>query len=418
MILKLHNQRLQTVEEIRAFLCGTASFDFEPQSRKEAYTWMRDSLRQLRYATLGKAERGVVRAYLQKVTGRSRSQVTRLIRQYRDTGGIRDRRGRPANAFRRRYTEADVAALAALDTLHGNLSGPATRKLCERAWELDGNVRYQRLATISNGHLYTLRKTRHYRHRRRRFEKTRGTRVRIGERRKPRAGGRPGFLRIDTVHQGDLDGVKGVYHINAVDEVTQWQVAVSVEKISENYLLPALQQLLQAFPFVILGCHSDNGSEYINRRVARLLEKLRIEQTRSRPGKSNDNALVESKNGAIIRKQLGYTHISQRFAGPVNDFLLGVLTPYLNYHRPCLFAEQQIDACGKRTRRYPYRLVRTPYEKLCSLPDRVHYLKPGTTLEHLDALSTEVSDNEAARRVKEARHTLFQQLNTTRNHAA
>lgn len=418
MILNMHSHRLKTVEEIRSFLSGATTFDFEPQSRKEAYRWVRDSLRQLRYSSLGKADRGAVREYLQKVTGLSRAQVTRLIRQYQETGGIRDRRGRPANAFTRRYTEEDAIALAKMDALHGDPCGPAARKLCERAWQLDGDARYERLAKISNGHLYNLRKTRCYKSRRRRYEKTRPTRVGIGERRKPRPEGRPGFLRIDTVHQGDLDGVKGVYHINAVDEVTQWQVAVSVEKISESYLLPALDRLLDAFPFVILGFHSDNGSEYINRRVAWLLGKLRAEQTRSRPGKSNDNALVEGKNGSVIRKHMGYEHISQRFAGPVNDFLLGVLTPYLNYHRPCLFAEERIDPKGKRTRRYPYDLVMTPWEKLRSLPDAAQYLKPGVTLEGLDAISREVSDNEAARRVKKARGKLFQLFNTTRNHAA
>ncbi len=414
MILKLHNKRPQTVEEIRSFLNGATTFDFEPQSRQAAYERVQGRLRTLRYPSLGRADRGTVRAYLQKVTGLSRAQVTRLIRQYRDTGGIRDRRGKPVRPFPRRYTEADVIALAKMDTLHGNLSGPATRKLCERAWALDGDAAYERLATISNGRLYNLRKTRCYRGRRRRFEKTRPKRVRIGERRKPRAEGRPGCLRIDTVHQGDLDGIKGVYHINAVDEVTQWQVAVSVEKISESYLLPALEQLLEAFPFEVLGFHSDNGSEYINQRVARLLEKLHIEQTRSRPGKSNDNALVEGKNGSVIRKQLGYEHISQRFAGAVNEFLLGALTPCLNYHRPCLFAKERVDNKGKRKKRYPYGLVMPPHEKLRSLPDAEHYLKPGITLKRLDAISREISDNEAALRVNQARRKLF---NTTRNHA-
>ena len=110
MILKLHSQRLQTVEEIRSFLNGATTFDFEPQARKEAYRWVRDSLRQFRYTSLGRADRGAVRNYLQKVTGRSRAQVTRLIRQYRDHGRIRDRRGPPAKPFTRRYTEEDVIA--------------------------------------------------------------------------------------------------------------------------------------------------------------------------------------------------------------------------------------------------------------------------------------------------------------------
>ena len=274
MILKLHTKRLQTVEEIRSFLAGATTFDFEPQSREETYRWVRDSLRQLLYSSLRKADRGAVKEYLQKVTGLSRAQVARLIRQYQETGGIRDHRGRPARPFPRRYKEEDAIALAKMDALHGTLSGPATRKLCERAWEREGDADYERLATISNGHLYNLRKTRCYKSRRRRFEKTRPNRVGIGERRKPRPDGQPGFLRIDTVHQGDLDGVKGVYHINAVDEVTQWEVAVSVEKISEAYLMPALEKLLEAFPFVILGFHSDNGSEYVNKRVAYLQGKF------------------------------------------------------------------------------------------------------------------------------------------------
>ena len=286
MILKMHSHRLQTVEEIRPFLSGATSFDFEPQSRDDTCQWVRDSLRQLRYPSLGKADRGAVKACLEKVTGLSRAQVTRLIRQHRDTGRIRDRRGRPANAFSRRYTEADVATLAKTDALHGNLSGPATRRLCERAWTIDGDPLYERLARLSNGHLYNLRKSHAYRRRRQRFEKTRPTRVKIGERRKPDPGGRPGFLRIDTVHQGDLDGVKGVCHLNAVDEVTQWEVAASVEKISESYLLPVLGRMLDGFPFEIRGFHSDNGSEYVNGQVAGLLEKCSSSRPGAGPGRA------------------------------------------------------------------------------------------------------------------------------------
>jgi len=134
--------------------------------------------------------------------------------------------------------------------------------------------------------------------------------VSIGERRKPDPQGRPGFLRVDTVHQGDWDGAKGVYHINAVDTVTQWQVVGCASKLSEAYLLPVLQAILHQFPFQIVGFHADNGSEYINHTVAGLLEKLRIEFTKSRANRSQDNALVEGKNGAVIRKHIGYGHIA------------------------------------------------------------------------------------------------------------
>ncbi|MES9905680.1 MAG: hypothetical protein ABW168_23775 [Sedimenticola sp.] len=78
---------------------------------------------------------------------------------------------------------------------------------------------------------------------------------------------RLGYIRIDTVHQGDWDGVKGVYHVNAVDEVTQFEGVASVERISERYLIPVLESLIDSFPFIIKGFHADNGSKYINRHV-------------------------------------------------------------------------------------------------------------------------------------------------------
>ena len=135
---------------------------------------------------------------------------------------------------------------------------------------------------------------------------------------------------MDTVHQGDLDGKKGVYHVNAVDEVTQFEIVCSVEKISERYLIPVLEALLEQFPFIVLGFHADNGSEYINQHVAQLLNKLLIELTKSRSRHSNDNALVESKNGAIVRKHLGYSHIPQRWAPLINIFNRDHLNPYIN----------------------------------------------------------------------------------------
>jgi len=74
----------------------------------------------------------------------------------------------------------------------------------------------------------------------------------------------PGYVRIDIVHQGDLSGHEGVYHINVVGEVTQWEIVASVEGISETYLVPVLESMLAQFPFVIRGFHSDNGSEFGN----------------------------------------------------------------------------------------------------------------------------------------------------------
>jgi len=212
------------------------------------------------------------------------------------------------------------------------------------------------------------------------------------------------------VHQSDLDKLKGVYHINAVDEVTQFEMVCSVKKISERYLVPALTQLLEDYPFKIRGFHSDNGSEYVNYTVTKLLDKLRIEFTKSRSRQSNDNALAESKNASVIRKQFGYEHIPQRWAPLLNDFHRRHLNPYLNYHRPCFFPEIRADSKGKQRKIYPYENLMTPYEKLKSLARANQYLKPGLSFATLNQIAHKVSDNQAAEDLQKARQKLFKTI--------
>ena len=199
--------------------------------------------------------------------------------------------------------------LATLDEAHETLSGPAKRRIVEREVELSGRQEYARLATISVAHLYNLRGSQRYRERRLNYIKTRPMKVSIGQRRKPEPQGQPGYLRVDTVHQGDQPGAcpgsKGVFHINVVDEVIQWQVAASVPRISKAYLAPVREAMVRQFPLRIRGFQSDNGSEFIKETVSKLLDKLLIEQTKSRPRRSGTNGLIETKHGAVIRKQIG-----------------------------------------------------------------------------------------------------------------
>jgi len=418
MIVTIHTQGLQTVAQVRAFVEGNEALSFTLTDRAAAYAWMAETLRRFAYARCGRADKGLLRRYLAKVTGLSRAQIARVVRQFLREGRIADRRKGPARPFPRRYTPEDIRLLAETDTLHGRLSGPATRKLCERMFEVFGDARFERLATISNGHLYNLRQHKTYLGTRGKVDKTRAVRVNIGERRKPAPNGQPGYLRVDSVHQGDLDGVKGLYLINAVDEVTQFQCIFAVERISEHVLLPVLKQLLITLPFAIKAFHSDNGSEYINHTVAKLLEKLLIEQTKSRSRKTNDNALAESKNGSTVRKHLGYSHIPRRFAQDVNAFASGILSTYLNYHRPCFFPTEYTDDKGRIRKKYRYQNMRTPYEKLKSLPKAQRFLKHGVTFEQLDAIASECSDNEAAFRLNQARATLFQLINKSQQNAA
>ena len=402
---------LKTIAQLEQFLTGTQPIAFMVASGQvDIYLDIQRTLVKFRYPSLDKRSKGVVMRFLIKITGYSRQQITRLIKQYSDTGKI-ERQQRPYQGFERIYTAEDIRLLASLDERHETLSGPATKKLCERAFTIFKQAPYQRLAGISVAHLYNLRKSKCYLRQRFTFEKTRPKVALIGERKKPRTNGEPGFIRIDTVHQGDQDKQKGVYHINAVDEVTQFEVICTVERISELYLLPAIEQLLDCFPFVIKGFHSDNGSEYINYKVAALLSKLLIEFTKSRSRQSNDNALVESKNGSVIRKLFGYAHIPQHWASLINEFNRNTLFPYINYHRPCYFPKIITDSKGKVKKIYPYEGMMTPYDKLKSIENAKNYLKPDITFEILDKIALSQNDDQAAEQLQKERSQLFKTIN-------
>jgi transposase InsO family protein len=402
--ISVRNGERLSLEQIRAFLEGSDEMEFEAGDRGDVYAWLASTLCQQEYWKQTRETKGLLRRYLIKMTGLSRAQVTRLIGGYRKSGAV-ERKGYRRNRFPRRYTAEDIELLAAVDEAHETLSGPATRKVLYRAYFEFQDARYQRLATISVAHIYNLRKSRRYRQQRMSYQKTRPVQVAIGERRRPQPQSRPGFLRIDTVHQGDLDGAKGVYHINAVDEVTQWQVVGATAQISEAWLIPVLEAMLAQFPFRIQGFHSDNGSEFVNHTVAQLLNKLLIEQTKSRPRHSNDNGLVESKNGAVIRKHMGYGHIASAHAGAIHAFYQEYLNPYLNFHRPCGVPE--VVSNGKGKQRRVYRWYATPWEILRQLPDLARHLKPEVTAADLELLARAESDTESARRMQLAKQKLF-----------
>jgi transposase InsO family protein len=297
LIVSVQTGQKLSLEQIRALLEASGEVAFEACDRRQVYAWVERTLREQKWHELQRASRGLVRRYLEKMTGLSRAQITRVIRMYTSGEPVQPK-AYQRRRFATRYTREDVGLLASVDEAHETLSGPATQKILQREFHDFGDRRYERLARLSVAQLYRLRQSRVYRQRRVAYQPARPAQVAIGERRAPRPEGRPGYLRVDTVHQGDMDGLKGMYHINAVDEVTQWQVVGATAQISEAWLLPVLEAMLMQFPFRIRGFHSDNGSEFINHTVARLLNKLLIEQTKSRPRRSNDNGLVESKNGA------------------------------------------------------------------------------------------------------------------------
>jgi hypothetical protein len=409
MQLIMNDEELQTIEQVKQFVEGSEALVFRGVSLGERYQWIEAVLVRFTYYRLKRAEKGMIRRYMEKVSGYSRSQVSRLIRQYTQRGRLMVAHYK-RHRFPMKYTLADIALLARTDELHDYLSGPATKKILERELAVYGHVDFRTISGISVAHLYNLRRSHLYRSITKRYTKTKPAVVNIAERARPDPGGMPGHIRIDTVHQGDSQREKGVYHINAVDEVTQWELVASVDRISEHHLVPVLINMLAGFPFVIRGFHSDNGSEFINKTVAKLLNKLLIRFTKCRPRHTNDNGLVESKNGSVVRKQLGYAFIPQACADMLNQYNRDFLNVYVNFHRPCFFAVSVTDHKGKVKKTYPYQKVMTPYEKLKSLPTAESSLQPGVTMKKLDDIANQMSDNEFAERMAKARSNLFQHI--------
>ncbi len=407
MQVTMQHAECLTLAEMREFLVASNTLSFAGTGRKQIYGLVEGVLRAQKYLGLSKKDKGIVRRYLVKITGLSVAQITRLIARWRERGVIEPRASR-RHRFLSRYTPEDIVRLAETDGAHEGLSAPAVRRILQREYEVHGLAQYERLASISASHIYNLRRSRTYREHRVHHTKTRASAVNIGERRKPDPRGQPGFVRVDTVHQGDSPKGKGLYHINAVDTVTQWQVVGCCETISEAHLLPVLEAMLHQFPFRIRGFHSDNGSEFLNYKVRKLLNKLLVEEfTKSRANRTTDNALVEGKNGAVVRKHIGHAPIASHHAGQVQRFYTADFNPYLNYHRPCGFATIEVKDNGKRRRHYRPNDYRTPYEKLVSLVGWPDHLKAGITAAYLEQQARKMSDTECALRMQQRKRKLL-----------
>jgi len=403
----MNDDNVVSIAQLREFLKLSQGAKFTSENRKEAYEWVGRTLTKFRYSRLRKKEKGIVKKYLITMTGYSETQIDRLINRKKEWGRVVPKK-RTQPTFERVYTSEDIALLSEVDNAEGRRTGGALRKTLADMFHLYKDERFERIANISIAHIYNLRGTRQYESKSLTYTKTPTTSVDIGIRKKPRPDGKPGFLRVDSVHQGDRDKEKGVYHINLVDEVTQDEIVVTVAGISEEFLRPALEAALEDFPFVILGFHSDNGSEYLNKRVAELLQKLLIEQTKSRSRRTNDNALVEGKNAAVVRKHFGYMHIPRKHASVMNEFNRSHLNPYLFLHRQCAFATDVVDEKGKIKK--TYKDYMTPCEKLLSIPDVEKYLKPGVTAETLRKTAMEKTHFAAAQEMQKEKKKLFDQF--------
>ena len=413
MMINMNETKLCTIEQIEQFLSGCTQIEFtQSGDDNERYEHISRVLKRFDYPRQTKRSKGLLLKYLQVTSDYSRAQVTRLVKQWQTNRlasyPLTKRYRAPEAPFTRKYTAVDIALLVEMDKANEDVCGPAIAHLLQRAYYTYGDTRYERLANLSVSHLYNLRKSTGYRALRVVFSKTHPVRNSIGVRKVPRPKGKAGFIRIDTVHQGDLDGIKGVYHITCVDAVSQWQIEACVQGISEAFLLPVLELIIEQFPFVISGFHSDNGSEYINKPVANILEKLRIEQTKSRSRHSNDNALAESKNASVVRKHMGYEHIPQQYAKPINAFYQNTFNPWLNLHRPCMFATEVVSPKGKIIKHYNTKDVKTPLECLVQLSEKgLVTLKKGITLDTFLTLAKSKTDLAAAQEMQRTKRDLF-----------
>jgi len=399
---------ISSISQIEKYLKSNKENEvkLEITTRKEKYKFIRGVLSRLKYNSLLNENKKIVWTFIKFFTNYSTSHIKRLIRKWRN-GTLYYSTTRKRSCFPLKYFPVDIALLIETDIAHECLSGQAARTILQREYLVFKNEKYKNISKICASHIYNIRNDnlQYTSSKAMTFKRTKSVQVNIGIRKKPEPNGKPGYVRVDTVHQGDFKGQKGVYHINIVDEITQYEIIATVEKISERFLRPVIEEMLKLFPFVVHEFHADNGSEYINKVVVKLLNKIHIELTKSRSRHSNDNALVESKNGSIIRKFYGRNHIAQKRAKLINEFNKEYLNIYLNCHRPCAFSTDTIGAKGKIKKKYTHWII--PYEKFKSLKNAKQYLKPNFNFEELDKIAYEKSDNEFAKEMQKEKIKLF-----------
>ncbi len=410
MKINMNNLPTGSICQMEDFLKSNGSIKMEISQDLEKYDFVRSVLIKTRYQKLKKKEKRVAQQYLKFFTNYSNGHIKTLIGDWKK-GELLWNANRSRRKFPVKYFASDIARLIDTDVAHRCLNGKTTKEILRREFAVFGKKEFENISHISVSHLYNIRNhnLQYESSPALFFKHTEASQVDIGIRRKPMPYGKPGFLRIDTVHQGDLDGVKGVYHINIIDEVTQYEMIATVRGISHHFLKPVIEALLNSFPFKIYEFHSDNGSEYINKIVAKLLTELLIDQSKSRARHTNDQALVESKNASIVRKLFGRNFIDQKFAPLIEKFNQEFVNIYLNYHRPCLFSEDVIDRLGKVKKKY--NAAMTPYEKLKSLENASQHLRDGITFERLDKIAYAESDNDFGRKMMKAKGKLFKKIN-------
>lgn len=397
----MDDSRIGSIAQLEEFVKSSQKLVVELETIEDKYAFIDKTVDRFGYRKLKRKEKHIVYLYLRKLTGYKKAQLLRLIK--RAILGKLTRKEYQRKNPNRIYTATDIKLLERTDEFHLRLNAVATHEIIRREYEVFHHKEFKNISRISVSHINNLR--RHPIYVNSWVNATKPREIAIGTTTPPETNNLPGSIRVDTVHQRD------VYHINSVDEITQWEIVVCVPTIAESTLGPALELMFSQYPFTVFNFHSDRGSEFINHLVAQILNKLLIKQTKSRSRHCNDNALVETKNGSVVRKNMGYCHINQDKADRINDYYRMFLNPYLNFHRPCLYlTETKKDSFGRERR--VYGEVKVPYDKLREVyrQTKKNFLIPSTSWDKLDIIAYQYSDNEFAEIVRKEERKLFNEI--------
>lgn len=209
MTIIMDDSHILSIAQIKEFLKLNKGIEFKAVSREQKYRWIEKTFLKFGYFGLKKRDKTKVKNYIKQMTGLSDSQTTRLIALKKKFSKIW-LGSTKRHHFPRKYTSSDIARLIETDNLHLRLSGPATKAILRREYEVFGKEKYRNIKDISSAHIYNLRATRQYQSHSLTIKKTQPRKIPIGERKKPEPQGRPGYLRVDSVHQGDMEKEKGV----------------------------------------------------------------------------------------------------------------------------------------------------------------------------------------------------------------
>lgn len=404
MKIQMNDSHINTISQLRTFLKGSQGFDLSLRNStiEEKYRFIDTQVDKFEYQLLKRKDKRTLVKYLKKITGYKHAQLHRLIK--RASGGQLQKKKYVRKNPNEKYSPVDIKLLEKTDKVHKRLNTYATKKVLERENKLFNNNDFENIAKVSPAHIHNLRS--HPVYKNIWINSTKANQNNIGETRKPKDLHIPGYIRIDTVHQHNL------YHVNAVDSFLQWEVIVTIPRLTQKWIKFALMEIIAQCPFIILGAHTDRGGEYINETVKILFEELDIDFTKSRARHSNDNGLPETKNGSIIRKNFGYAQANRQAAIKQNTFNRKFFNPYLNYHRPCAYPTEIINSNGKIKKVYKPKDYEVPYEKLKQVSKEkvMNFLKAGITFEKLDIIAYEMSDNEWAKIMRKEQEVLYKFL--------